>query len=110
MTDFLHRLRAANDARCCAWFEGAENRDPLFHATELGGEVGEVLNKVKKLVRAERGWRGSSATVAELGEEIADALICLDMLAGYYGIDIAEATASKFNQTSEKVGLAEFKL
>jgi NTP pyrophosphatase (non-canonical NTP hydrolase) len=79
--------------------------DGIFHAVELGGEVGEVLNVVKKLHREEMGWRGSRASKEQLAEEIGDVLICLDKLAAHYGIDLAEATARKFNATSEKVGL-----
>jgi NTP pyrophosphatase (non-canonical NTP hydrolase) len=108
MMDFLHRLRRANSARLAAWEEG-NKADPLFHATELGGEVGELLNIAKKLHREAMGWRGSRATEDDLAEEIGDVLICLDKLAAQFGIDIAEATAAKFNATSDKVGLP-FKL
>lgn len=102
--DFLTRLRHISAARVAAWANG-EECDEMFHATELGGETGEILNVVKKLYRERRGWRGSRATVEELGEEIGDALICLDKLAAYYGIDLAAVTAKKFDATSEKVGL-----
>lgn len=104
MTDFLTRLRRANTARLTAWEDG-NKADPLFHAAELGGEVGELLNVVKKLHREAMGWRGSRATNGDLAEEIGDVLICLDKLAAQYGIDIEEATTAKFNKTSEKVGL-----
>jgi NTP pyrophosphatase (non-canonical NTP hydrolase) len=103
--DFLTQLRRVNADRLAAWCDETELPDGLFHATELGGEVGEVLNVVKKLHREAQGWRGSRATVADLAEEIGDVVVCLDKLAAYYGIDLAEATAAKFNATSEKVGL-----
>jgi NTP pyrophosphatase (non-canonical NTP hydrolase) len=106
--DFLKRLRRVNSARLAAW-EGDAKADQLFHATELGGEVGELLNVAKKLHREAMGWRGSRATQADLAEEIGDVLICLDKLAAQFGIDIAEATTAKFNATSDKVGLP-FKL
>jgi len=102
--DFLKQLRAVNSARLEAW-EGGVKADPLFHATELGGEVGEVLNVAKKLHRESMGWRGSRATVDDLAEEIGDVLICLDKLAAQFGIDLAVATTAKFNATSDKVGL-----
>lgn len=97
--DFLTHLRAVNSQRWTVWSLG-EPRDPLYCANELGGEAGEVLNVVKKLVREQRGWAGSRATVVDLGEEMGDVLICLDTLATAYGIDLASATASKFNKTS----------
>jgi NTP pyrophosphatase (non-canonical NTP hydrolase) len=106
MGDFLQHLRLHNSARLAAW-EGNAKADPLFHATELGGEVGELLNIAKKLHREAMGWRGSRATEADLAEEIGDVLICLDKLAAQYNIDIADATVRKFNATSEKVGLPQ---
>jgi NTP pyrophosphatase (non-canonical NTP hydrolase) len=104
--DFLQHLRSRNSARLGAW-EGEAKADPLFHATELGGEVGELLNVAKKLHREAMGWRGSRATEADLADEIGDVLICLDKLAAQYDIDIAAATIRKFNKTSEKVGLPQ---
>lgn len=104
MGDFLQQLRDVNSARLEAW-ENGNKADALFHATELGGEVGEVLNVAKKLHREAMGWRGSRATVDELAEEIGDVLICLDKLAAQFGIDLEGATVFKFNKTSDKVGL-----
>ena len=102
--DFLKLLRQVNSARLEAW-EDDDKADALFHATELGGEVGEVLNVAKKLHREAMGWRGSRATVDDLAEEIGDVLICLDKLAAQFGIDLAEATTQKFDKTSDDVGL-----
>jgi NTP pyrophosphatase (non-canonical NTP hydrolase) len=99
------KLRAANVARQAEWTKG----DPvsaLFRATELAGEVGEACNVVKKIERERRGWAGSRATVSELAEEIADIVICADLLAMAEGIDLDAAVVAKFNATSEKVGLA----
>lgn len=104
--DFLTHLRQVNSERLAAW-EGATKADTLFHAAELGGEVGELLNVAKKLHREAMGWRGSRASLSELAEEIGDVLICLDKLAAQFGIDLASATAAKFNQTSDKVGLPQ---
>lgn len=102
--DFLSQLRQVNGERATAWV-GDSPSDPLFWAIELGGEVGEILNVVKKLRREELGWRGSRASTEDLADEIADGLISLDILARHYGIDLAAATVRKFNKTSEKVDL-----
>jgi uncharacterized protein (DUF1778 family)/NTP pyrophosphatase (non-canonical NTP hydrolase) len=91
--------------RQLAWCAGGDLPSGLFHATELGGEVGEVLNVVKKLEREAMGWRGSRATEQDLADECADVLICVDKLAAHYGIDLDAAVIAKFNATSEKVGL-----
>lgn len=106
MKDFLERLREANKERNIEWAQG-DVLDALFFAVEFAGEAGEVSNEVKKLVREDRGWRGSRTTIQKLAEEMADAVITLDNLASIYGIDLREAVIAKFNKTSEKVGLSQ---
>lgn len=97
-------LREANVARQSAWANG-DAVSLLFRATELGGETGEVLNVVKKIERERQGWRGSRATTQDLADELADVVICADLLALTEGIDLDAAVARKFNATSEKVSL-----
>lgn len=99
MRDFLDHLREVNADRWAAW-AGTPQVDALYASNEFGGEAGEVLNVVKKLVREDRGWRGSRSSTQALAEEIADCIICLDTIARAYGIDIADAIARKFNATS----------
>ena len=101
---FLAQLRRVNLERYEAWVEGAD-AGIMFDALELGGEVGELLNIVKKLEREERGWRGSRANPADFDDECADVLICLDKLARRRNVDLAAVTIAKFNATSDKVGL-----
>lgn len=102
--DFLTQLRRVNADRYHAWVGDGQDAGILFDAAELGGEVGELLNVVKKLVREEGGWRGSRAAPEDFADECGDVLICLDKLARRRGVDLAEATARKFNSTSEKQG------
>jgi len=97
-------LREANAARQLEWDSGGK-LDGLFKATELGGEVGEALNVVKKLERERMGLPGSRDTIEHLGQELADVLICVELLASYYGINVDEYVAKKFNATSEARGL-----
>jgi NTP pyrophosphatase (non-canonical NTP hydrolase) len=78
---------------------------PSFYGNELAGEIGEACNIVKKLDREMMGLPGSRATVRELGDELADGLICLKRLAAYFNIPLDEVAKRKFNATSEKVGL-----
>jgi NTP pyrophosphatase (non-canonical NTP hydrolase) len=72
------------------------------------GEFGEAANKAKKLNRVRDGIPGNTETEAELraglGDEIADAVIYLDLLAQSEGFDLGTLVASKFNRTSEKIG------
>lgn len=101
-------LRSANNARQREWDSDGQIVGPLgklWRANELSGECGEASNVVKKLVREELGIRGSRETVEHLAEELADVVICADLLAQEYGIDLDDAVRRKFNATSEKVGL-----
>jgi NTP pyrophosphatase (non-canonical NTP hydrolase) len=97
-------LREANIARQAAWCP-EQVPDLSFRGCELAGEVGEALNVIKKLERERLGWRGSRDTVEHLAEELADVIICTDLVAISAGIDLDAAVARKFNATSDKVGL-----
>jgi NTP pyrophosphatase (non-canonical NTP hydrolase) len=100
----LKELRYANLIRAEEW-DGNIDAGALYKATELGGEVGEALNVVKKLERERLGMRGSRDTEEHLAEELADIIICTDLLAMSYGIDLTEAVRTKFNKTSDSIGL-----
>lgn len=104
MTEYS-TLRAANAARQLEWDAGNQIT-AAYRGNELAGEVGEACNVIKKLERERMGIRGSRASVAELADELADVLICADLIALHYGIDLEAAVARKFNATSEKVGLS----
>lgn len=105
MTGFMS-LRAANVARDQEWNTGSERVSMTFRATELAGEVGEACNVIKKLERERIGLVGSRDTKEHLAEELADIVICTDLVAMDAGIDLDAAIAAKFNATSEKNGLA----
>jgi NTP pyrophosphatase (non-canonical NTP hydrolase) len=97
-------LRAANLARQAEWdTDGQINLSS--RGNELAGEVGEACNIIKKLERERMGIAGSRASLADLAEELADVIICADLIAMQLGIDLNRAVAEKFNKTSEKVGL-----
>jgi len=100
-----HRdLRSANAARQKAW--DPEGRIGLaFRAMELGGEVGEALNELKKLERERMDLPGSRTGKDAIGMELADVLICVDLIAASLGLDMDWYVAAKFNSTSAKVGL-----
>lgn len=100
----LKELRAANAARQKEW-DKEGGIDLAYRGNELAGEVGEACNVIKKLERERRGIRGSRATVEQAADELADVIICADLIAMELGIDLGFAVARKFNATSEKVGL-----
>jgi len=101
---FHTTLREANAARQKEWDTG--NQITLaYRGNELAGEVGEACNILKKLERERLGIKGSRATVEQLAEELADVVICADLIAMDAGIDLDAAVRAKFNATSKKVGL-----
>lgn len=102
----MTNLRAANIARNQEWNTGSERVSMTFRATELAGEVGEACNVIKKLERERIGLVGSRDTKEHLAEELADIVICTDLVAMDADIDLDAAIAAKFNATSEKNGLA----
>lgn len=97
-------LRAANIHRQTLWDAGNQI-DLAYRGNELAGEAGEACNVIKKIARERLGIRGSRATLDDLAEELADVVICADLIAMAEGINLVEAIAAKFNATSEKVGL-----
>lgn len=100
-----HTLRAANRARQAEWDKDSQI-SLSYRGNELAGETGEACNIIKKIDRERMGIAGSRATVAQLAEELADVVICADLIAMDEGIDLDRAVAAKFNATSVKVGLA----
>ncbi len=102
--DNYSTLRAANSARQKEWDTG--NQLTLsYRGNELAGETGEACNVIKKLERERLGIAGSRDTKEHLAEELADVIICVDLIAMAEGIDMDAAVRAKFNATSEKVGL-----
>ena len=100
----FEQLRKANKQRHIEWANG----EPLplsFRGVELAGEVGEACNEIKKLAHNELGIRGGKDDLTGLRDELADVLICVDLIAMDLGIDLGEVVRAKFNATSEKYGL-----
>lgn len=102
--DFLTTLRTANIKRQPEWGPNPVD-SPSFRGNELAGEVGEACNILKKIDRLTLGLKGAppnEVMVAALREELGDVLVCLDLVAMLFGIDLVEATREKFNLTSAK--------
>lgn len=99
----LEKLREANIKRVEEWTPGGVSLS--FRGNELAGETGEACNFIKKIERERMGVAGSKATVSDLAKELADVIICADLIAMEEGIDLAAAIESKFNETSSKYGL-----
>lgn len=100
----IRQLQAAHVERQEEWCPD-QKPDLSFRGNEMGGEAGEAMNVIKKLERERHGWAGSRDTVEHLGEELADVVHTAILCAITAGIDLEPYVVSKFNATSEKVGL-----
>lgn len=100
----LRRLREANIRRAVQWNPLGAKIPLSFALMELAGEVGEACNAGKKLARHELGLVGGVSDVTHLREELADVVICVDLVAIKAGIDLEKAVVDKFNATSRKHG------
>jgi NTP pyrophosphatase (non-canonical NTP hydrolase) len=100
----MKQLRMLNVNRQKEW-DPTDVIDLSYRGNELAGEVGEACNVIKKLERERLGIRGTRDTYEHLAEELADVIICVDLIAAAAGIDLNAAIIKKFNATSEKYGL-----
>lgn len=100
----LRDLRHANTVRQGIW-PGAEHVDLPYRVIEVAGECGEMAEAFKKLTRAWRGIKGTTAGQTALEDEIAYVIIAVDLLAADLGIDLAKVVSRKFNKTSAKYDL-----
>lgn len=73
-------LHKANIERDKEWNPDS-TLDLDFWGVELAGEVGEACNIIKKIERERLGLRGSRATLQDLADELADVIICVDLIA-----------------------------
>jgi NTP pyrophosphatase (non-canonical NTP hydrolase) len=106
-------LRIQNVARARRW-HGPETLpwSGADWSNALCGEAGEAANVVKKLRRIEtlisaRGQKTHVELRRELALELADVVIYADLLAEFYGVDLAEAVVEKFNAVSDKYDFPE---
>lgn len=114
-------LREANLRRAVEWNPSGKDLGGPFAACELAGEVGEaveamgaalglalatgaICNATKKAERARAGIAGGVDARVDLGRELADVVICADLVAMRLGIDLGAAVVEKFNLTSRERG------
>lgn len=81
--------------------EAAEAIEHFIFYALLQKHFGRAANLIKKI---ERGDVTLEAKRQELADELADVMTYLDILAFRSGIDLGEATISKWNRVSERVG------
>jgi NTP pyrophosphatase (non-canonical NTP hydrolase) len=91
---YYSTLRDANAARQLVWDPEGFARNIDWRANELAGEIGETNNILKKLHREACGIRGSRATKDDLADELADAVICVDLLLIEWRVQTPDYTVS----------------
>lgn len=97
-------LRQANLARAREWNPDGVATGPGFAGLELAGEVGELCNLLKKAERARLGLVGGSVSPEAIAQELADVVICADLVGIALGLDLWPIVRQKFNATSEEKG------
>lgn len=100
----LKRLPLFKDAkgRKCHSKDDGSDWSPAQWLQAVVGELGEYANLRKKV---ERGDMTMEEARPLLADELADVVIYLDILAAQLKVNLGEAVMSKWNQTSEKVGV-----
>ena len=91
-------LRKANRLRNADIFHQIGEWSPCDWMTALAGEIGEAANLIKKQ------RRGDTVAHSAIEQELADAVIYLDLLAARLDVDLGAAVRAKFNMTSEERG------
>lgn len=99
----LNELREANHKRQVALVDNGKSSSLTWHESrfleKLFCEIGELVNAIED-VRAGKAGSASAAI-----DEMADVLICLDLLAMYWRVDLSAAVIRKFNQRSAEWGI-----
>ena len=117
----IRQFSALNELRALHWHSegGLDSWSPAEWGNALAGEVGELCNVLKKLLRHDMGIQQlavenreptkQSGTRAKLlvdaAKEIADSYTYLDLVAARLGLDVQQCVVSKFNEISEREGL-----
>lgn len=108
-------MAEVNADRCSAWHRNGSDGWTLGDwGNAMAGEAGEVCNAIKKLRRieveivsvndADRQIDTKEQAKAKIGEEIADTILYLDLIASRLGINVPDEIVKKFNSVSEKYG------
>ncbi len=96
----ISELSIANELRCIESFHPVAEWEPTDWMCAVAGEVGEAANLIKKMKR------GEYVNIDEIGLELADAVIYIDLLMTRLGLDLEMLLQRKFNIVSDRVGSA----
>jgi NTP pyrophosphatase (non-canonical NTP hydrolase) len=84
-----------------------EDVEMLYIATCLGGETGELLNKIKKSFRLKYYTKGHAEDNVDehIKEEVADVLYYISRLAELLNIDMEKEFAKKMEENVKRYGM-----
>lgn len=106
----FQKLNDINAIRCKESFHELDSWNTLEWMGAVAGEVGEACNIAKKMrrVQTSKGYRSEELDnvhqmTQELGHEIADAVIYLDLVATSLGFNLEDLVREKFNITSNRL-------
>lgn len=110
----FHDVSRINRVRCERWHPAfpADGWTGSDWSNAMAGEAGEACNLVKKLRRDELGMVQAAAgkrddLLAKLATELGDTFLYLDLLAQFYGLDLAQCVTDTFNRVSVREGFPE---
>jgi len=119
----IRQFSALNKTRALHWHKaGLDSWSPAEWGNALAGEVGELCNVLKKLLRHDKGIqqlaveekmdlapkpRIRAELVLAAAKEIADSYTYLDLVAARLGLDVQQCVVMKFNEISEREGLPQ---
>ena len=118
----IRQFSALNIARAIHWHKSdLDSWSPAEWGNALAGEVGELCNVLKKILRHDKGiqqlaveqgkpYEGGrrAELIEDAANEIADAYTYLDLVAARLGLDVQQCVVRKFNEISEREGLPQF--
>ena len=96
----LSELRRQNIARCREVYPRVCSMDAGRLGVKMGVQVGDVCRLLKSL------RTGEEIDIRELGQHIAETIICADVLCWRFGIVLEDEIVKEFNVNSEKHGSA----
>lgn len=112
MTTFS-TVSETNRRRAIEWHPGGlEEWSPAEWGNAAAGEMGELCNVLKKILRADTGIQQASGITREellamAAQEIGDTFLYLDLIAHRLGLDTYECVRDTFNRVSEREGFPQ---
>lgn len=110
----LTALRNANLVRDVEWNSAAERISIAWRANEFAGELGELANLVKKIARVRMKLKHApvdeNALLSQAADELADVLICLDLLAMDLGLNTRDILLKSLDSRKAPHGIERMSL